>query len=231
MEELLDGRLAPITYTIGFLECNIARAVEAYLTWQRPVQEKRGVELLASNVNGNLRQILLHLLPLTSVERRRFLFLPTGGPWTAFFDNGHQSTDAVAPMSYLARTLGCRALRTTYIPDNVTTGRFGSRILEIYGPRRTDFLNYIRTISLGFDGRKWIFSAVGEVQPFEQTEQYTARLVQNKFTPLMLATYLNALGVRAFAEDFYPSDTAVLIYKQGPIAPAAKEFGLSNLKD
>ena len=117
MESLLNNRLAPITDTFGFLQCDIQKAVVAYLAWQTPIQAARFVSLEQSALRSSLQDGLLSLLPLTSVERRRFLFTPTASSWTAFFDNGHQSTDAFSPLSYLARTVGCQALRLSYVPD------------------------------------------------------------------------------------------------------------------
>jgi hypothetical protein len=228
---MLRGIFAPITYTIGFLNYDCGDAVQKYIEWQSPIQKKRGVTLESSHVSGSLADALQHLLPLTSVERRRFLFLPTSGTWTAFFDNGYQGTDAFAPLSYLAEALKCSAVRATAVPDSNETHSFGATILEIYGPRRTEFLNYIRSIAVAYDGRAWSFSAAGEVQPFEQTERYQSRSIQERFTPEMLDAYLQAMGIRAFDDGFYAvAGPATLVEKIGPIAPAAKEFQLADVR-
>ena len=126
MRELFAGRLAPITYEAGFIECDCARVVEEYLRWMEPIQRNRGVRLVSAKVNESLENTLRRLLPLTSVEARRFLFLPTASPWTTYFDNGHRSSDAFPPMSELAQTIGCRAIRCTYIPENSPTGDFAA---------------------------------------------------------------------------------------------------------
>jgi hypothetical protein len=230
MNELFSGTLAPITYTAGFIECDCACAVEAYLRWQIPLQQSRNVKLLRCEFTGSLEEVFCSLLPLTSVERRRFLFLPTTGQWTAFFDNGHQSTDAFPTMSYLARSIGCRSLRATLVPDWASTGAFPARVLEIYGPNETEFLNYIRSVSVVFDGTKCAFDLAGEPQPFEELDRYKARRIQDRFTETMLDSYLNAMGIRAFAEDFYRSDGSILISKDGPIAASAVEFSLQQLR-
>ena len=76
MEPLLQNRLSPITDGFGFLQCGLREAVDAYLTWQTPIQSARFVTLEQSALKGSLEEALLGLLPLTSVERRRFVFIP-----------------------------------------------------------------------------------------------------------------------------------------------------------
>jgi len=47
---------------------------------------------------------------------------------------------------------------------------------------RTEFLNYERTVSSTFDGSRWVFSADGTEQWFEETEAYKARRIRDQFT-------------------------------------------------
>lgn len=224
---ILLSQLAPITDTIGFLECPADEAANAFLDWQRGIQAARGVRVTASVVSGPLHEALRSLLPLTSVERRRFLFAPTKSLWTAFFDNGHRGTDAFAPVSFLAQRIGCRGIRATQVRETPTA--HGATILEIYGPRPTDWLNYIRSVAAAGNDGKWTFHASGEVQPFEQPERYKARLAKDRFTADLLASYLEAMGLAALDENFYLPGEATLIEKTGPIAPAAREFQLGDL--
>ena len=229
MNELFSGKLAPITDTIGFLHCDAEVAASAFLDWERSVQIKRGVSLAENRIEGNFVSDLKCLLPLTSVEARRYLFVPTRSNWTAFFDNGHQGTDAFPPMSYLAEKLSCNAVQATYIPDGYDD-RYPATILEIFGPDKTDFLNSIRSISVAFDGAKWAFSAAGQVQPFENVQRYSDKVIKKRFTGEILEAYLNHLEIAAFDESFYcpQGERAILVSKTGPIAPAAREFGLAN---
>lgn len=227
MKQLLEGRLAPITYEMGFLECDCATAANQYSSWQSGIQAKRGVTLRQEQVSGHLDESLTRLLPLTSVESRRFIFIPTTSLWTAFFDNGNDSTDAFAPISYLARVIKCRGLRVSWVPDDVK-GTYPARILEIYAPELTEWLNITRTWAAVADGNKWVFKTSGTVQPYEQLENYYKDPVSERFTPRMLELYLKRIGLRPFEEDFYLPNQAILIEKQGPIAPNAKEFGLTS---
>src|SRR5262245_28318856 len=104
MNDLFGGKLAPITNTIGFIRCDCSRAAQAFFDWQEGIQTKRGVSLIEGKIHGDFESAIRRLLPLTSVERRRYLFVPTRSAWTAFLDNGHQGTDVFSPLSFLART-------------------------------------------------------------------------------------------------------------------------------
>jgi hypothetical protein len=180
--------------------------------------------------------MLMALPPLTSVEARRFLFVPTKSKWTAFFDNGHHGTDATTPMAYLARTLGCRALRVVAVPHQEPRqengrwrGRYGAIIFDLFGPKATNYSNTIRSIALMNDGGKWIFEERGDRLPFENAETYRAGRVRDRFPFELLARYLKELGLEPFNEQFYGSQ-AVLVEKLGPCATAMKEYSLAEVR-
>lgn len=238
--ELLGGEMAPITSEIGFLEAGCEEASRAFIEWQTPLQRDRGVTLKAERVRGTLREVLLRLQPLTSVERRKFLFVPTVGGWTAYFDNGWRGADASSTISTLALQLGCRGLRAVSAPDTIqgtgreAKGRYGAVIFELYGPNNTDFLNYVRTVSIVNDGGSWSFDQSGEPLPFEDTRAFAHRRIQERFTPSMLDRYLHELGISAFDENhFRPVETegAVLVEKSGPLARNMREYTLKEARE
>jgi len=237
MNLLLDDRFAPITSEIGFLEAGCSLAAATFADWQRPIQATRGVSLEVRSVSGALVDVLQSLLPLTSVERRRYLFVPTRSAWTAFFDNGHRGADAVSTVSQLATMLGCRGLRIVATPNTISSerrgarGRHGATIFELYGPSGGHFLNYVRSISAVNDGGKWVFSQAGDVQSFEQPARYEARSVKNRFTWEMLRDACRALALAPFEEDFYASgDGATLVEKRGPAAAGMREYTLAEAR-
>lgn len=88
--------------------------------------------------------------------------------------------------------------------------------LELYGPEPTHFLNHIRSISLTEDDGRWRFDTDGTVQPFEDTERYSARKVVDRFTESMLVEYCSALGLQSFDPAFYRPGDAVLVERIGP---------------
>lgn len=236
MNLLLDDRFAPITSTIGFIELDLQHAVHGFLRWQEPIQAPRGVVLTARPIEGDLGSALAALPPLTSVEARRFLFAPTASAWVAFFDNGHRGTDATGPMAYLARTLGCRALRVVAVPHHEPRrdggqwrGRYGATILDLFGPDVKNHSNTIRSITMMNDGGKWTFDEIGDRLPFEDVEAYKARRIRDRFPVELLARYLEQLGLEPFDDRFYRSP-AVLVEKQGPCAPALKEYSLEEVR-
>src|SRR5438105_4063120 len=127
LNQLFDDRYAPITSEIEFLECAAETAANAFQDWQNRIQSGRGVRLNRREVVGDFPTKLECLLPLTSVERRRFLFVPSQSKWTACLDNGWQGNDPSA-VSYLATEIGCRGIRALSVPHTMRktpTGELG----------------------------------------------------------------------------------------------------------
>ena len=90
----------------------------------------------------------------------------------------------------------------------------------MFGPLRTHFLNYVRTISVVRETTRWRFDANGTVQEFEDTEAYKRRKVADRFTPSMLIAYADALGLRPFDEDFFPGPSVLVTNPSAPTADA-----------
>ena len=217
---LLDDRLVPLTDTIGFLRCPIEVAVAAFLEWQRAIQKERGVRLHERKVAGPLDGLLRGLFPLTSVERRRFLFLPTNSDWTAFIDNGHHGTDAFPPISYLAQVIGCAGIRATDARPGATQG---GTIFEMYGPELTDWLNIERAIYATLIDGRWSFGMSGTMLSFENPAFYKRKRIKDRFNSDVLKQYLGELGIWAFDIDFYRHE-GILAEKSGVSAPGMQLF-------
>jgi hypothetical protein len=237
MRLLFDNKLAPVTSTVGFIEARATEIADAFIAWMSPIQSKRGVTIKSRPVVGSLEEALDQLLPLTNVERRRYLFVPTTSRWTAFFDNGVRGTDAFSTLSFLARSTSVRAGSFTAVPDQDIyrqgrTRRYGASILELYSPEDKEFLNYERSISLANEGGgKWEFHAAGTIQPFEEEEFYRKRRVEDRFPLELLSRYLKALEFDGFSEDFYQltsDQPGVLVEKVGPLAPGVKEYSIQE---
>lgn len=232
---LLGDRWAPVTSEMGFLETGAEHAARAFAAWQEGLQAPRGIAVEVRPVSGSLEQALSTLLPITRPETQRHLFIPTGSPWTAYVENGWGGTYASGAMRYMARTLGCRGLRVVAVPNTIRKdkGRFGAVMLEVYGPHRTEWLNYVRVVSASNDGGHWVFDQSGEPFAFEKVEQYQARRVKDRFTFDMLKEYLRHLGLSPFEEDFYLPEGAPawLVERQGPVAPTHSEFTLAQARE
>jgi hypothetical protein len=169
------------------------------------------------------------LEPLTGGVRPRELVVATANPeWTAIFDCGVQGGDPTTTIGYLARTLKVQGVALASIPD-VPAGsdqplRYGARQFEMFAPIRTDFINYVRTVSLVKDGTRWRFDANGTVQDFEDVEAYSRRKATDRFTSAMLVDYAAALGLRPFEEDFFPGPCVLV---RNPSVPPPNGFVLS----
>lgn len=226
MKALLGGELDPVTREIGFLAAPIETAVAQFVGWQSKL---RGSGRYATRrVNGELRALLCQLAPLTSVQRQRFLFLPTKGEWTAYFDNGHQGTDVFSVISLLAEDLRCSGIRAVTTPD--AKGDVGGAVIfELYGPTGDAELHTVRAVGVAKEGGRWDFWESGDSQPFERPECYRAARVRDRFTPEMLQQYLAALDIDVFDADFYaPEHEAVLVERSGRRARGVEEFALAG---
>jgi hypothetical protein len=192
---LLDGRYAPITDAVGFLEANLPRVVAADTEWRASLGGYQG-----RAISGPLPSLLDALLPLTA-PLLRYLWVETSGPWTAYFDNFVLGTDTFGPISFLAQRLGCRGVA---VGCREGTARRGAAVsFSLYGPDPTDWLNVVRALSAVEDGGRWEWSAAGTPQPFEDTAAYGRRRVRDRLTPERLAGYCAALGIRPFDASFY----------------------------
>lgn len=235
---LLGDRLAPITSEIGFLEGPLEPAVQKFVEWQRPIQKKRGLTLRMRPVSGGLETALESLLPLTSVEARRFLFAPTKSGWVAFFDNSAHGADASSAMSVMSRLLGCQSLRLSAVPETkvgkgrAAKGRYGALIFELFSPGTTDARNLRRSVVLANDGGEWVFEAFGEALPFESTSRYTLPDLRQRFTFENLQGLCRSLSLEPFDASFYlpAGREAKLVEKVGPMAEGERERTLSEAR-
>ncbi|UFS59087.1 hypothetical protein [Subtercola endophyticus] len=145
--------------------------------------------------------------------------------WVAIFDNGLRGGDQVTTVSYLARTIHCQGLVTTLIPDRPHAvdgrSRFGAVQFQLFGPIRTHFLNYVRTISVVREVNGWRFDANGTIQEFEDIESYRKRKIVDRFTPEMLEEYSEALDLYPYRDDFYTGPSVLISNPADPGSHAA----------
>jgi len=217
LKALLENRFAPLTLHMGFVEVSFDLTVRTYLEWHHQLAERFGDKIKTEYLQASLPEALIKLQPLTT-PRSRVLFIETKSSWTAYFDNGLRGSDPES-ISHLSRLIPCRSLAVHCSPDRSRIEHrgmlrvYGGVIFRLYTDHETDWLNLERTIVAmndgGNDGSKWIFTAEGRVQPFEELEKYKARRIRDRFTDEMLERYCAALGIRAFDEDFYGTKTFV----------------------
>ena len=240
MELLFNDRLAPITTSIGFIEGECSHVVNKFIEWREENKKfDPSIRKIKSHaVVSNLEQTLRNLLPLRMIQSTRYLFIPTTGEWTAYFDNNYRGTDS-SVISYLPKLLQSRSIWIVAEPHtlrregNTIRGRQGALLIEVYGHEQREWLNLIRKIRLENNKGKWEFEVDGEPFPFEETERYEAKRKTDRFDFDMLKRYLIALGLSPFEEDYYLppyNKNAVLveISKKNPMRN--KDIGLEEAR-
>jgi len=218
MRTLLDEQFAPLTSSIGFLEVPLEKATQGLEKWRRGLYDY----VYLSRPPEAFPQVLHRLEPLMAGARPRELLVSAGDMWTAYFDCSLFGTDAVSTISHLCSTLLCTGLSVRSKPHTIgqpgiQQGRSGSVTFELYGPLRTDFLNFVRTVSVVHDGNRWVWDTSGTVQPFEETAAYTARRVRDRFTSEMLERYCQAMGLDVFNPTIYGPDA--VLFQSGVVVP------------
>jgi hypothetical protein len=67
---LLDNKLAPLTFSLGFLEMSFQTVVDAYVGWRKELNSS----VVISPIELPLKQALLKLEPLEGERQRPFNF-------------------------------------------------------------------------------------------------------------------------------------------------------------
>jgi len=208
MKALLDHRFAPTTFHVGFVECLFDELSQSFSRWRKEIDEKFGTRTETSRVSASLPDALLKLEPLTT-PLDRYLLMETRSSWTAVFSNGLHVNDVFSSVSFLPTLLGCRGLEVTSVPDRSgKSGKdglqvYGAVVFGLYGSKKTDWLNRIRRVAVTNDVNGWEFSAEGEIQPYENADNYRKRKAVDRFTVEMLESYCAALGIEVLEASFY----------------------------
>ena len=200
---LLDNRLAPLTFCWGFVEKPLAAVGECVNAWHK----KNFRSVHTESVDAPLAEALRKLEPL--IEPRAELMLATDSRWTVYFGNGRRGGGAAFWLSYVCRVMSCRGIAVTCSPstrltrDKNVKGVQGAVQFTLVAAEERAFLNFERSIAVGNDCGSWDFVANGAPLPFEQTAQYSAQRVADRFTPEMLEAYCGEYGIRLFDPTFY----------------------------
>jgi hypothetical protein len=228
MLTLIEDKLAPVTFSAGFLNRPLSDVRDFFLTWKKQLYTSFAFSEIALPLQGALNE----LQPLTPIPRR-WLLLPTTGDWVAYFDNCVRGPDPAPPVCYLSQKLACRGVVVRAVPHTLSDetgtkpGLYGIVQIEMFAPYQTKFLNYERSISVAYEGGKWSFEAVGTVQNFEEAENYQSRRIIDRFTPEMLKRYCYALGIRIDSPEFYQTP-GVLCWTNDPLPAGHSALSLAQ---
>ena len=161
----------------------------------------------------------LHYLEPLSAPGFNRLWVATRSPrWqVAYFDGFINGGDPDPPVAYLAQRLGCFGLTITCCPQTSTI--YGANQLQLFGPVKTDLLNFVWVVSATNDGGRWLWQHSGPTYDFEEPAAYERRRIRDRFTPAMLRRYCIALGVPL--NDSQYTENALL--DSGPKLPGKSE--------
>jgi hypothetical protein len=215
---LTSEQYAPITSSFGFLEAPLVEVAAALESWTSTVRPS----VVVTPLDQPFPDVLAVLEPLVAGTRPRELLVEHRPGWTAYFDCGLRGTDAVSAVAYLSRTMGCQGLAVRCTPHIVSASaagatRMGAVQFELFGPLRTDFINYVRTVACTFDGSRWRFDVAGTEQVFEETDAYALRRVRDRFTSHALERYCRALGIDPFRVEAYGPGSVLVESAVGPV--------------
>lgn len=205
MKALLNNVRAPVTFGAGFIETSFSEYCNEFTSWWR----RLGTEFETFSFEADLKDAMLRLEPL-QMPQNRYLITETRSRWTAILSNGRLGSDVTSAVYSSCKALGCRGVTIQCSPSltkregkKVSIVSYAATSFTLDGPHETEWLNQIRHVSARKDGGPWKFFQRGEVQPFEQVEQYGNKHIRDRFTPEMLKSYCAALGILAFEGTFY----------------------------
>jgi hypothetical protein len=205
MKALLNNERAPVTFGGGFIEISFSEYCSAFTSWWKQLE----IEFETFSFVADLKEAMLRLEPL-QMPQNRYLITETRSRWTAIVSNSRLGSDVTSAVSHLCKVLGCNGVTIQCSPslterqgNKTSTVSYAATSFTLDGPHETEWLNQIRHVSARKDGGPWKFFQRGEVQPFEEVEQYENKHVRDRFTAEMLESYCAALGILAFDATFF----------------------------
>ena len=202
LTSLFDGRLEPLTYSIGFLSAppeRVARAARwVYFRWP---DAWRRVAVL----DCGLEEALLQLQPLEGFLHPRVLVASTAlNGWSAVFNGRIHGLGGRGLSVRLSRALRVPGYFVAAAPPASDPEHFpGFRQFYVLGPQTGR--DHVRAVWVGEeeDVGRWHFGTDGEVQPYEDVEAYRRRRHTDRLTEQMLVDYAAAVGLRPWEDSFY----------------------------
>lgn len=201
---LLDGRLAPTTSVIGFVEAPLASCVDAVAEYVATHLDIGAGEVSRHRVPGNLEDALQTLRPLhEGAGGDRYLLVPTRSEWTAIFDNAADGGDPRPLTGMLPDRLGCRTASMYAVPGRGSTLRIAG--LTLAAPGRAGMLDAVRVLVLDRRIGSPQVQVHGDPLPGEPADPADLDLQS-------LDRVLRGLGIHALDSRFYlPQEGGALL--------------------
>lgn len=215
-------KIYPITRQFAFIKGDINIIFKTFVDWQNLICSKNNNSVEFQVLHDDFYKTLYRLSPLTTGERRRYLFIKCGD-WIAFIDNGHLGTDR-GTATYLGET--CKSDVIYFYSNNYT----GENLFEYYDIINGNS-NLKRAIAVTNENN-WKFFQFGKPFDFELKDVNKIKPIKDRFTQTHLVQYLEHLGIKLFNYSF--SDTqsgSIFINKIGPLFNSTKELSLDQLSE
>jgi hypothetical protein len=204
---VLGGWLAPLGWSIGFVQAPLTVVRERLIAWRRSL----GSVLTERDGLPGWPACVELLQPLEAPWTTELL-AAHGTGWTAYVNNFIHGGDPWPPTSYLGDQLGVRWVVATHQP--MTGVGHAATQFRLGGPEGEPPLRYIRTVDAHAVDRRWSWHTEGTPLPFEHADAYTARRVRDRFTRPLLVEYLAALGITV--DNHHAYRHATLIHQNVP---------------
>lgn len=236
MRVLFGGPLAPLGWKVGFLRVPFADGLRATVEWRQSLAARFGQRLRVGERvefagKTTLLETMRSLDPLQTPPKKELL-VATDGEWTINLVNDHLGGDSVSWVGHLSRKLECEGIIAGHIPEGQYP--FPSTSFELLGPKGAPPLRYVRTINAGkYDSGRWEFRTSGPPQSFEDTSQYSARRVRDRFDRALLIRYLAARGIEPDRPDLFRA--AVLLeteaafpVRESSLLATRRDYGIDS---
>ena len=215
-QPLLGDNLAPLLQDLAFVHAERDEVVRAWLEFSGPLLRAHGVEYSSTVVQGSLEQVVRQLEPLSMPTRERYLFIPCKNNWTLVRDNGVVGSDAVSLLhGTVSRTRqqGVRLCVNAPLDAERRRRQIRSVIWEVFEVGDGIAAKSRRSLAVQKTS-SWHWVSTGNPLVFEDTAAYSAKKIGDRFTPEMLDRYAQAMGIDAFNEKFYLTESrgAVLLH-------------------
>lgn len=192
-DSLYGGAYLPFTEPIWYVNASFDRVAAATREWLDGLGGRS-----YTNLNEPLSIMLGRFEPGAGVSPKHLLVATSDDQWTAVF-----SQDGDIGTAYvLGARLDCLHFRSSHhrhITSNKQIVSYGGTSLWIKSGA-----NYLRSIQASYQSR-WQWDISGEPLPFENLENYKAKIIRDRFPLSRLNEYCRALGVDRNSPDFYTS--------------------------
>lgn len=183
----------------SFIKAPIKDVVTTFENWITPLITPFKNKIEATKIiNQDINSAFRYLMPITSGDVRRYIFLETKSEWVAHFNNHFGESDPGTPAN-IGRLYGCPVIN--YYKFDQPRESFGLNFSysDIDNDGEFDLLrtiNLIKEVNLSF-------YEYGKPFSFEDVQRYKSKFKKERFDGELLKRYLLEFGLRPFEEDFY----------------------------